>query len=132
MTTVGSQDTVRCAACNRHCYNAPRSETGRPTRSLRTRPTIKPSQRARILLRDNATCVICHRANVPLDLGHLISVHDGPAFGLTEPELFSDENLAAMCDSCNSGLSSATVPLRFLAAALLARLKNIPDEPTTE
>jgi hypothetical protein len=46
--TIYGRDTVRYASCNRFCYNAPRAETGREPRSLRTRPAIKVSQRARI------------------------------------------------------------------------------------
>jgi hypothetical protein len=51
-------------------------------------------------------------------------VKDGQRFGIPETDIFHDENLAAMCNSCNSGLSSDTVPLRFLAAALIARINN--------
>ncbi len=65
--------------------------------------------------------MLCHRRGVSLEVGHLISVRDGLRLGLSDAYLFSDENLAAMCASCNSGLGSASVPLRFLVAALRAR-----------
>src|SRR3954468_3197856 len=110
------QDTVRCAECDRFCYNAPRSETGREARSLRTRPTIRPSQRTRILMRDKGACVLCHP-----NVGHFISVYDGQKLGLSDGELASDDNLAAMCAACNSGLSTESLPPRLLAAALWAR-----------
>jgi hypothetical protein len=122
--TINGQDTVRCGWCGRFCYNAPKTETGRESRSLRTRPDIKPKQRTQILNRDNQTCLICHRHDVPLDVRHLISVKDGLAHGLTETELYHDENLAAMCGPCNSGLSSETVPMRLLITALLIRVRN--------
>jgi 5-methylcytosine-specific restriction endonuclease McrA len=126
IVTKNGQDTVRCAECDQYAgYNAPRSETGRARRSLRTRPTIRPSQRARILVRDNGTCVLCHRSDVALDVGHLISVHDGHTSGLSDAELASDDNLAAMCAACNSGLSSESLPPRLLAAALWARLNRV-------
>jgi hypothetical protein len=83
--------------------------------------TIRPSQRTRILLRDNSTRVLSHRHDVPLDVGHLISGDDGHALGISDAELDSDDNLAAMCAAYNSGLSSATLPPRLLAAALWAR-----------
>jgi 5-methylcytosine-specific restriction endonuclease McrA len=124
ITTKNGQDTVRCAECARYCYNAPRTETGREPRSLRTRPTIRPSQRTRILLRDNGACVLCHRHDVPLDVGHLISVHDGHALGLSDAMLDSDGNLAAMCASCNSGLSDVSLPPHLVAAALRAQSKR--------
>jgi 5-methylcytosine-specific restriction endonuclease McrA len=128
VATVNGQDTVRCAECNQFCYNAPRSETGREARSLRTRPNIRPSQRARILARDNGTCILCHRSGVPLDVGHLISVHDGYLVGLSDADLSSDDLLAAMCTACNSGLSKRSLPPRWLAAALWAGRLNDGDD----
>lgn len=119
--TNNGQDTVRCHGCNRFCYNAPKWETKREPRSLQTRPNISVSQRARILLRDNGTCVLCHRPDVAIELGHIISVKDGKSCGLSDAQIYSDENLAAMCASCNSGISSATLPLRFLVTVLIAR-----------
>jgi hypothetical protein len=132
--TVNGQDTVRCASCGQFCYNAPKTETGRAQRSRRTRPDIKPSQRTRILLRDNSTCVICQRSAAQcieegdtFDVGHLISVRDGKKMGLSDNDLNSDENLAAMCGSDNSGLSSETVPLRLAMRIFKARLINIEE-----
>jgi hypothetical protein len=119
--TKNGQDTVRCVECNLFRYNAPRSETGREARSHRTRPTIRPSQRARILMRDSGTCVLCHRNDVPVDAGHMISVYDGHKLGLSDAELAGDDNLITMCAACNSGLSSESLPPRLLAAALWAR-----------
>jgi 5-methylcytosine-specific restriction endonuclease McrA len=103
IATVNGQDTVRCAECRRFCYNAPRTETGRPRRSLRSRPEIKPSQRARIFELDNWTCVVCKRGDVPLHIGHFISVADAKAQGLSEAELYDDENLLAICAECKLG-----------------------------
>jgi hypothetical protein len=54
-------------------------------------------------------------------VGHLISVYDGQKLGLSDAELASDGNLAAMCAACNSGLSTESLPPRLLAAALWAR-----------
>lgn len=128
--TRGGQDTVWCARCEQYAgYNAPRTETGRPRRSLATRPGISVSQRTRILLRDNRACFLCHRRDVPLDVGHMVSVHDGRKWGLPESELFGDDNQIAMCAACNSGLRRATIPWRFLVAAWLlwAAQKEGPD-----
>jgi 5-methylcytosine-specific restriction endonuclease McrA len=120
---TNGQNCVYCNGCNRLAYNAPKSETGEAVRSLRTRPDISPSKRARILDRDNHTCVACHRSKVPLDVGHLLSVSEGRIHGLTDEELWHDENLAAMCASCNSGYSSRSVSLR-LAIHLRARTRD--------
>lgn len=128
ITTRSNQDVVHCDDCGRYQYCAPRSETGRAVRSLRTRATMKPSKRARIIVRDNGTCVLCHRADLPLEVGHLISVDEGRLQGLTDEQLDDDENLAAMCAPCNSGLSSETVPLRLLAAVLVVRLRRAEEK----
>ena len=87
-----------------------RTETGREVRSLRTRPDIRPRQRARIFARDNGTCVICHRHGPYLVVAHLISVCDGLKLGLSDADLFSDDNLAAMCEECNAGFGKDSLP----------------------
>jgi hypothetical protein len=96
ITTRNGQDTVRCAQCQRYCYNAPRSETGRERRSLSTRPDVRPRQRSRIFLRGNFACIMCHRSDVALQIGHLISVHDGRLVGQSDDDLTSDVNLARL------------------------------------
>lgn len=122
--TRNNQDCVFCAGCNRHCYNAPKTETGRAVRSVSTtRNGIKPQQRARILLRANCHCELCGGLR-DLHLGHLVSVKDGMARGMTEAEINDDENLAAMCDECNLGVGSETVSLRLAIAMVLIRIKN--------
>ena len=119
--TKNGQDVVNCAFCGRYQYNRPKTESGRETRTVRTRPNIKPSKKARVLERDNARCIFCHRADVPLHAGHLISVADGERLGMTEDEIYADENLAAMCDECNIGLGSLTVNPRLIIQAIRAR-----------
>jgi 5-methylcytosine-specific restriction endonuclease McrA len=120
--TRSGQDCVFCLACGRHNYNAPRTETGRDVRSLRTRPDIKPSQRARILDRDDSRCIICHTVERALDVGHLVSVEDGRKQGLTDAELYADDNLVAMCAPCNSGYGAVSVSPRIVAALIRARI----------
>jgi hypothetical protein len=61
-----------------------------------------------------------------LELGHIISVHEGRAHGLTDAELFHDDNLVAMCSQCNSGQGSATMPLPFLVAVLRMADRQVP------
>lgn len=121
IATRNGQDCVYCTTCHRHQYNAPKDETGRGVRTLRTREDIPAAQRARILDRDNGTCIICHRGDAALDTGHLISVADGRTFDMTDDELYDDENLAAMCTTCNSGYGRRSVSPRLLLAALYAR-----------
>lgn len=125
--TRSGQDCVFCAGCGTWQYNAPAAETGRATRTLRTRPDIRPGQRSRVLVRDGGACVLCHRADVPIDVGHLISVKEGRAAGVGDVDLFDDENLAAMCASCNSGLSESTIPLRLAVQLFRVRLNRPRD-----
>lgn len=121
VTETNGQDVIRCCRCNRWAYNRPKAESGKPQRSVRTRPEIKPSTKARILERDNYTCVMCHATDKPLRVGHLLSVEDGKRLGASIPELFSDENLAAMCEECNLGQSATTISLRLMCQILQAR-----------
>jgi 5-methylcytosine-specific restriction endonuclease McrA len=120
---VNGQDTVRCAQCGRYQYNAPRTETGRRVRSINERPDIKPKRRARILARDNFTCVGCHRSDRPLHIGHLLSVKQGRELGAADELLYSDENLAAMCEECNLGFGETSFPPRLLYHALMIRVR---------
>ncbi len=124
VTEKNGQDIVRCLNCSNHCYNRPKSESGKPQRSVRTRPDIAPSTKVRILERDNYTCVMCHCADKPLHIGHLLSVIEGKEQGLTADELFDDENLAAMCEECNLGQGARSVSMRLLCAVLRARIKG--------
>lgn len=134
ITTTNGQDIVRCAQCDRYQYCAPRTETGREQRSVRTRPEIKPAQKARIIGRDGNRCVLCG-AGGNIHIGHLISVDEGRLIGLSTSELYNDENLAVMCEECNLGWSSTTLPLKLIANVLLVRIArqseaaDDPDRP---
>lgn len=120
---VNGQDTVRCSACGAHCYNAPRTETGRTVRSVTTvHKQIRPSLRAKILQRDNHRCVLCHAIDVPLHVGHIVSVDAGLATGLTDTEINDEENLIAMCEECNLGQGAQPIPLRTAIAIVRARI----------
>lgn len=117
------QDTVRCLACGKHCYNAPRTETGRAARTVATiHNGIKPALRARILERDGMRCVICGATETRFHVGHLISVEAGLLYGLTDAEINDEENLAVMCEECNLGYSDRPIPLRTAIAIVRARM----------
>jgi 5-methylcytosine-specific restriction endonuclease McrA len=113
--------------CNRHCYNAPRVETGKAVRTVQTvHEAIKPKLRAKILERATGRCELCGKGSElgPLHVGHLISVEQGLAGGSTELELNDPENLAAMCAECNLGLGKQTVPLRMMMSIFMARMRR--------
>ena len=128
ITPTNGQNVVRCAGCNTYMYCAPKHETGEAPEPVSRRPGIKPSQRARILDRDNHTCVSCHANDRPLHIGHLLSVDDGRKLGATDTELWSDENLAAVCDECNLGFGRWTVSLRFVYRILQSRIAHREEQ----
>lgn len=124
ITTSNGQDVVRCASCDTYQYNAPKVETGREARTVSTiHEGIKTKQRARVLLRANHVCEICNQRK-PLHVGHILSVKKGLSQGLTEVQLNSDENLAAMCDECNLGIGDQALPMWLCIGLLRARLRN--------
>lgn len=125
--TRNGQDCVFCAKCGKHQYNAPKTETGRKTRSVSTtHEGVSPKQRARILERATGRCELCG-SRTDLHVGHLLSVVEGHARGLTDQEINSDENLSAMCSACNLGVGRQVVPLRLAIAMVLARVRPLPQ-----
>lgn len=125
----GYQDCVYCAGCEAFQYNAPRAETGKPVRNVKTREGISPSQRARILvIRANSRCETCGTSDRELHVAHLLSLDAGLAQGFTEDELNDDENLCAMCDACNLGMGKNPVPLRLMVALLMARVRRVKEK----
>lgn len=132
IVTKNGQDCVYCSACNRHQYNAPKTETGRAPRTVTTvHNGIKPSLRARIIERATGKCEMCgSRKN--LHVGHLISVDAGIQWGMTDGEINSTENLICICDECNLGIGNEPVPLRFAVAMVMTRLayKVRANDPT--
>lgn len=122
----GAQDCVFCFECGRFCYNAPRVETGKPVRHVRTRSVVKPSVRARIIMRANTRCELCGSSK-DLQVGHLLSVDAAKEAEIPESDYDSEENLAAMCAECNLGLGSEPVPLRLAVAIVMARCKRLKE-----
>lgn len=57
-----------------------------------------------------------------LNVGHIISRDVGLRIGMTEDEVDDDENLAAMCEECNSGLSEEPIPLPTAVWIVRARI----------
>lgn len=124
----GGQNTVRCSVCNVHIYNAPKTETGQSPRTVRAlRRAIKPGQQARIFDRDLQRCVMCGTNGAPLTIGHLLSVEDGTRLGATTAELYSDANLAVMCETCNLGFSGRSISPRSYAAIMFRLVRAEQD-----
>ena len=133
IATKNGQDMVSCV-CGRWQYNAPKTETGRrPRTATAIHDMIKPSQRARILMRATGRCELCgSREN--LHVGHLLSAEAVLLLGMTEAQLNDDENLCAMCEACNLGVGKEPVPARWLMALVLTRIaadRQSNHEPAT-
>jgi 5-methylcytosine-specific restriction endonuclease McrA len=102
-----------------------KSDTGDAQRTLQTtHEKIKPKLRANVLLRSGNRCELCGKRDCLLTVGHLLSVKDGHENGLTDDEINDPENLASMCEECNAGMSSLSVPLRLAIAFLKSRLRS--------
>lgn len=123
LVEVNSQDTVRCRGCNRFCYCAPRTETGREQRSVTTvHKGVRPHVRTRILERDGHQCVLCRSHDTTLHVGHIVSVKAGFDIGMSDVEINDEENLIAVCEECNLGQGAQPIPLRTAIAILRARI----------
>lgn len=121
---VGLQDTVRCVECGKFQYNAPRTETGERKVSLSSvHNAIKPKKRARIFERAGGRCEApgCGRSEL-LTVGHIVSVKVGLELGYDEVLLNDDENLMAMCATCNAGWGDRPMPLGLALRVLEARV----------
>lgn len=132
MSTVNGQDVVRCKRCERHVYNAPRTETGKPQRNIKTRPDLKFGQRERILQRDGARCLLCGRDPIRhpdvdhLVVAHVLSVDEGRRLGVDDDVLFDDANLITACEECNKGMGSLSMEPRIWIALIKAQLGRRP------
>jgi len=124
----GQHLSAWCATCQAFSYHLPRAEVGLATRPVTdVRPRISAGRRARILARDNGRCVLCGRAGadgVPLTIAHLVSVKDGRRLGADDNLIWDDLNLAAMCDTCQLGLSDQSVPPVVYLALMLLRAQR--------
>ncbi len=135
LTEVAGQNVVRCRSCRTYIYSAPKHETGQRPRTVTTaRKDIKPAQQARILERDGAACVLCHRTE-QLTMGHALSIKEAQELGEVGPFLNSDENLLTMCEACNIGLGGRSLLPRAYALIMLRLLKATtlqrnPSEPS--
>ena len=124
----GMQDVVRCSNCDRHCYNAPRTELGLKPVTLASRPDIKPSRRFRILDAHGHACVSCHRTDVDLQIDHLISREAADRLGFLDELIDSDLNLAPCAPSATAASECpGRPPSASCTAALWWRAADDPD-----
>lgn len=128
LKTVNGQDTVRCNRCGGLVYNAPRSETGKPQRAVKTREGLSLGQRERILERDGTRCVLCgcdpQNHNVILVVAHAVSVAEGRFLGVSDDDLSDDANLFVACEACNAGMASRSLEPKIMARLVVARINR--------
>lgn len=119
-----------CKQCGAYQRFLSKADAGLERRSLQTtHEAIKPKMRAHVIMRATARCELCGKTGCQLTVGHLLSVKDGHSQGLEDDIINGAENLAAMCEECNVGMSSESVPLRLAAALLRSRLtRNGTDD----
>lgn len=125
LAEINTHIKATCPKCGKYIKFVSRASLGLdPVTVTTNRDGIKPKKRARILDRASNRCEFCGKAatDAELHVGHLVSVKDGTAHGLTFDQINDDENLAAMCAECNLGLGRSTVSLRFAISLLMARI----------
>lgn len=122
----GGQTVILCAECRKAVYNAPKRETGKPQRNVKSRPDLKQGQRERILERDGGECRWCHRRDVILHVSHALSVKDALEIGIPEEVYMDDANLYAACEECNLGIGSRSMEARIFLALIQNRLRREP------
>jgi 5-methylcytosine-specific restriction endonuclease McrA len=107
ITPTNGQEVVRCNRCTAWCYNRPRSESGAPVKSTRSRADIKPKVKARVLAAHGHSCVSCGKSpavhDVVLDIDHLIPLALAERHGMLDELVTSESNLAPFCAECNRG-----------------------------
>jgi len=121
------QDVVRCSACNRYQYNAPRVETGRKVRTLASREGVPVGQRSRILDAHDHCCIACGRRppDIRLELDHIIPRDVAAKFDILDDLIDSPANLAPLCAECNSGRRLTDGPsVRLMYRCLLIQAKR--------
>jgi 5-methylcytosine-specific restriction endonuclease McrA len=129
ITSRSGQDCVFCCECNKFQYNAPKTETGRAVRTVKTtHDAISPKMRSKIIERANRRCERCGRlgedSTSGLHVGHVVSVDAGHKYGLSDAEINGEDNLIAECAECNLGHGSEALPVRLLVALVMARTKR--------
>jgi 5-methylcytosine-specific restriction endonuclease McrA len=126
------QAVVRCRNCHAFLYNAPKVETGERPRTVQAvRPDVKPKVQQAVFERDGQACVLCHRDDVPLTIGHVVSIKDAEELGEVGPWLSGSENLVAMCEACNSGLGGRSL-LPTTYARIVVRLLRVHEATRPE
>lgn len=111
IVTRSGQDCVHCQVCNKWQYNAPRTETGRKVRTIKTSHAgITAKVRTKVILRAGARCELCG-ATGDLEVGHITSVNSAYALNWLDVQINHQSNLCALCPACNSGIGAETIPM---------------------
>jgi len=122
VATKNGQDCVYCCGCGGWQYNRPRTESGREVRSIRSNAEVAPSQRARVLARDNYTCM-CGKGD-DLHVDHAIPLAVAAELDFVDELIRSDDNLVTLCVECNIGKSVTLWEARMLYRILVLRRKQ--------
>lgn len=106
----------RCVGCGKFMRFVPKSELGIPTRSVTSRPGIKPKVRARVLDRFGHTCMSCGAAppDVILHVDHVTPVDLAKQHGVYDELIEDDLNLAPFCEECNLGKGATVFSARSI------------------
>lgn len=112
-----------CSDCDRYHAWYPKDELGLATRKTRRDHLLGNSAWMRCLERHAYSCVACHRKDLPLHQGHLISKAEGAAAGIPNHILDDEVNIAPFCEVCNSGLGGHSAGIRLTYFAIRQALE---------
>jgi len=106
LTPTNGQGVVRCAACDKWQYNAPKHEQGLAPPPMRSN-SIKLSVRYAIARRVNHRCEFCgaDASATTMHVAHLLSEKDIRTNGLPLEWADHTDNLAWLCEDCNAGMA---------------------------
>ncbi len=112
----GPHIAERCTDCDSWIRWVPKAEAGVATRSVTSRPGIKPKVRARVLDRFSHTCMSCGAAPpaVMLQVDHIIPVDLAKQYGVYDELIEDDLNLAPFCEECNLGKGAEVFTARSI------------------
>jgi hypothetical protein len=116
--TPGVQNGARldCALCGRKAVHWPSKaelQLAPGEKATLARRGFSVSVESRVFFRDGGRCFVCRELpdppNNPLEVGHIVSLHDAGELGWTQEQTDDESNLLALCKRHNLGLSSTSL-----------------------
>jgi 5-methylcytosine-specific restriction endonuclease McrA len=125
-----------CSECGAYSHTASNKEMGLESNEPTRLDIVKRAQRARILSRDGARCLLCGKTGKDdaLHIAHIISDYDAQTLHHLYPKfkldyIYHDENLFACCSECNLGQGKESLIPKLAAFVSFMIRKNKTCNP---